>query len=87
MVLFKNLTDASQIMALAHQMYPRRTQFFLEAFARATARPHGYIFPGEEQKAYVESKKGCYIPFLVTLASDAGGITWSLRACKSTAVI
>ena len=73
MVLFKNLTDVSQIMALAHQMYPRRTQFFLEAFARATARPHGYmvidmkqntpdilrlrtfIFPGEEQKAYVES--------------------------------
>ena len=105
MVLFKNLSDVSEIMALAHQMYPRRTQFFLEAFARATARPHGYmvidmkqntpdilrlttfIFPGEEQKAYVESKKGCYIPFLVTLASDAEGITWSLRACKSTAVI
>jgi hypothetical protein len=60
-------------MALAHQMYPRRTEFFLGAFARATARPHGYmvidmkqntpdilrlrtfIFPGEEQKAYVES--------------------------------
>jgi hypothetical protein len=54
-------------------MYPRRTDFFLEAFARATARPHGYMvidmkqntpdilglrtffFPGEEQKAYVES--------------------------------
>ena len=73
MVLFQNLTDVSQIMALAHQLYPRRTEFFLEAFARATARPHGYmvidmkqntpdilrlrtfIFPGEEQKAYVES--------------------------------
>ena len=73
MVLFQNLTDVSQIMALAHQMYPRRTEFFLEDFARATARPHGYmvidmkqntldilrlrtfIFPGEEQKSYVES--------------------------------
>ena len=43
MVLFNNLTDVSQIMALAHQMYPRRTEFFLEAFARATARPHGYM--------------------------------------------
>jgi hypothetical protein len=42
-VLFKNPRDVSQIMALAHQMYPRRTQFFLKAFARATARPHGYI--------------------------------------------
>jgi hypothetical protein len=73
MVLFKNLTDVSQIMALAHQMYPRRTHIFLEAFARATVKPHGYmvidmkqntpdilglrtfIFPGEEQKTYVES--------------------------------
>ena len=73
MVLFKNPGDVSQIMALAHQMYPRRTQFFLEAFSRATARHHGYmvidmkqdtpdilrlrssIFPGEEQKAYVDS--------------------------------
>ena len=36
MVLFQNLTDVSQIMALAHQMYPRRTELFLEAFARAT---------------------------------------------------
>jgi hypothetical protein len=43
MVLFKNLTDVSQIMALAHQMYPRRTQFVLEAFVRATSRPHGYM--------------------------------------------
>jgi hypothetical protein len=72
-VLFKNLTDVSQIMALVHQMYHRIAQFFMEAFARATARHHGYmvidmkqntpdilrlrtfIFPGEEQKAYVES--------------------------------
>jgi hypothetical protein len=37
MVLFQILTDVSQIMALAHQMYPRRTEFFLEAFARAKA--------------------------------------------------
>ena len=52
---------------------PGERNFFLEAFARVTARPHGYmvidmkqntpdilrlrtfIFPGEEQKAYVES--------------------------------
>jgi hypothetical protein len=43
MVLLKTLTDVSQIMALAHQMYPRRTQFFLEAFVRATTRHHGYM--------------------------------------------
>ena len=73
MVVFKNSRDVSQIMVLAYQMHPRRTQFFLEAFARPTARPHGnmvinmkqntpdilrlrtFIFPSEEQKAYVDS--------------------------------
>jgi hypothetical protein len=39
-----------------------------------------FIFPGEEQKAYVKSSKGCCIPFLVTLASDAEEVTWSLIA-------
>jgi hypothetical protein len=43
MVLFKTLTDVSQTMALAHKMYHRRTQFFLEAYAQATARPYGYM--------------------------------------------
>ena len=38
MVLFKNLRDMSQIMALAHQMYLRRTHL-----AGATAKPHGYM--------------------------------------------
>jgi hypothetical protein len=54
-------------------MYHRIAQYFMEAFARDTARHHGYmvidmkqntpdilrlrifIFPGEEQNAYVES--------------------------------
>ena len=79
MVLIKILTDVAQIMALAHQMYPRRTQYFLEAFSQATARSLGYmvidmkqntpdilrlttfIFPGEEQKAYVTS---CFLSLL-----------------------
>ena len=43
MVLFKNPRDVSQIMALAHQMYPQRTNYFLEAYAAATALPHGYL--------------------------------------------
>jgi hypothetical protein len=35
MVLFKNPRDVSQIMALAHQMYPQRTKYFLEAYTAA----------------------------------------------------
>jgi hypothetical protein len=40
MVVFKNPRDVSQIMALAHQMYPQRTEYFLEAYTTATAQPH-----------------------------------------------
>ena len=43
MVVFKNPTDVSQIMALALQMYPQRTKYFLEAYDAATAQPHGYL--------------------------------------------
>ena len=43
MVVFKNPRDVSQIMALAHQMYPQRTKYFLEAYTAATAQPHGYM--------------------------------------------
>ena len=43
MVVFKNPRDVSQIMALAQQMYPKRTKYFLEAYAATTARPHGYL--------------------------------------------
>jgi hypothetical protein len=32
MVLYQNLTEVSQIMALAHQMYPRRTDLFPGSF-------------------------------------------------------
>jgi hypothetical protein len=43
MVVLKNPRDVSQIMAVAHQMYPQRTNYFLEAYTAATARPHGYL--------------------------------------------
>jgi hypothetical protein len=43
MVVFKNPRDVSQIMALAHQMYPQRTKYLLEAYTAATAQPHGYM--------------------------------------------
>ena len=43
MVVFKNPRDVSQFMALAHQMYPQRTKYFLEAYTAVTAQPHGYL--------------------------------------------
>lgn len=43
MVLFKNPRDKLQIVSLARQMYPGKTQFFLEAFEDATKTPYGYL--------------------------------------------
>ena len=42
-VVFKNQRDVSQFIALAIQMYPQRTKYFLEAYTAATAQPHGYL--------------------------------------------
>jgi hypothetical protein len=43
MVVFKTPRDILQIMVLAHQMYPKSTKYFLEAYTAATAHHHGYL--------------------------------------------
>lgn len=42
-ILFKNPRDASQVNHLASQMYPGRSRFLKDAYALATAPPHGYL--------------------------------------------
>jgi hypothetical protein len=44
MILFKNPRDSQQIATLARQMYPRNSQFLVEAYQDATKQPHGYLF-------------------------------------------
>lgn len=43
MVLFKNPRDASQFANLARQMYPKRSQFAVEAYKDATHEPYSYL--------------------------------------------
>jgi len=43
MVLFKNPRDAAQFANLARQMYPRRSQFAVEAYKDATREPYSYL--------------------------------------------
>ena len=50
MVLFKNPRDTSQILAMARQMFPKRTAYFLEAYSAATAEPHGYLLIDMKQQ-------------------------------------
>ena len=44
LILFKNPRDAAQISYLARQMYPKKSNFLIEAFNDATSRPFGYLF-------------------------------------------
>ena len=43
MVLFKNPRDASQFQNLARQMYPKKSQFAVEAYKDATLEPYSYL--------------------------------------------
>lgn len=44
LVLFKNPADQLQVSIIARQLFPRKTKYFLEAYADATQNPHGYLF-------------------------------------------
>ncbi len=44
MVYFKSPGDKLGISTLARQLYPKRTQYFMQAFQDATAQPFGYLF-------------------------------------------
>jgi len=43
MILFKNPRDASQFANLARQMYPKSSQFAVEAYKDATREPYSYL--------------------------------------------
>ena len=43
LVLFKNPRDKLQVLTLAKQMYPGRTEFFLRQYEEAVRRPCGYL--------------------------------------------
>ena len=43
MALFKNPRDVSQFANLARQMYPKSSQFAVEAYRDATREPYSYL--------------------------------------------
>jgi len=43
MILFKNPRDVSQFANLARQMYPKTSQFAVEAYKDATREPYSYL--------------------------------------------
>ena len=44
MVLFKNPSDKLQVATLARQLYPKNSNYFLEAFQDATSEAYTYLF-------------------------------------------
>ena len=43
LILFKNPRDLQQISVLARQMYPGKSQRFMDKFVEATTKPYGYL--------------------------------------------
>src|SRR5271156_225425 len=44
LVLFKNVSDATQIAVIGSQMFPHNPSFLSHVYCEATERPHGYTF-------------------------------------------
>ncbi len=43
MLIFRNPCDSLGITTLAKQMFPKRTEYLMEAFRDATSKPYGYL--------------------------------------------
>ena len=50
LVLFKNLRDRQQVAVLARQMYPRKSEYFLNKFVNSTLKPYGYLLVDLKQE-------------------------------------
>ena len=48
-ILMKSPGDKLTAMNLAKQMYPKNTTFFMDAYSKATEKPHGYLLIDLEQ--------------------------------------
>ncbi len=69
MVLFKNPSDRLQVSTLAHQMYPKQSKFFLEAFEDATSKkPFTYLFVDLSQDCPEQLRlRTCIFPGEITM--------------------
>ena len=56
LVLFKSSSDKQQIYILARQMYPNRSNYFIEQYEKTTQRPHGYLFVDLKQSTSEEDR-------------------------------
>jgi len=60
MVLFKNPRDVSQFANLARQMYPKTSQFAVEAYRDATREPYSYLIvdlrPEQDEELRLRTK-------------------------------
>ena len=48
-ILMKSPGDKLTALNLAKQMYPKNTNFFMDAYSKATEQPHGYLLIDLEQ--------------------------------------
>lgn len=53
-ILFKNNRDEQQVRTLGRQIFPSQSNYFMDAYKKATSRAHGYLcitlYPGTDDK-------------------------------------
>jgi len=61
MILFKNPWDATQFDSLARYMYPKSSQFAVEAYKDATREPYSYLLVYVNERTYFLERRITFI--------------------------
>jgi hypothetical protein len=84
MVVFKNPRDVSQIIALAHQMYPKRTKYFLTGkWMDPWHEMIGIVFIGNVKCVRIIDFQNILGFFFITLSIAVAGAYVPLSAGRS----
>ena len=79
LVLFKNPRDKLQMMTLGKQMYPGKTEQFLQKYEAAVQRPYGYLFVDLKPNTADECRLRTNVLPDDALLSQTGGQTDALK--------
>ena len=95
-ILLKSPRDRQQVEAFGHQVYPRKSNTFSEAYEKATMRPHSYVvvdlYPMTPDSCRLRTNifpgennhfhpMTYFIPSVLLLSHLNRRITWSMQNC------
>lgn len=72
-ILFKNARDMNQVSTLSRQIFPRRSQFMVDAYIKATSKPYKYLVIDLHPLTIEEHR------LRDSLFPDSSGLSWIYR--------